>query len=98
MFKLHPALAPFNLNLGNVSGSDIESSLPGKLACEVFAAVNTANNQKLRKDVAKVGGSDAQRKYVFFMCPGFALGRQPQLERRPDVEVWSVGSGPEGLD
>jgi hypothetical protein len=91
LLQIHPQFAPFNLNLGNVGGSDIESIVPGKLACEVFAAVNTSNNQKLRNDLAKVGATDAEHKYVFFMCPGFETGRQPKLERRPDVQVWSVG-------
>jgi hypothetical protein len=91
LFEIHPDLAPFELNLGTVRGSDIESSAPGKLACEVFAAVRTSNNQKLNKDLAKVGATEAQHKYVFFMCPGIEKGRQLKLERRPDVQVWSVG-------
>ena len=95
LFELHPTLAPFNLNLGTVGGSDIDSSAPGKLACEVFAAVNTSNNQKLNKDLAKVGATEAENKYVFFMCPGIQKGRQPKLERRSDVQVWSVGGGHE---
>jgi hypothetical protein len=91
LFELHPHLAPFTLNLGNVGGSDIESHLAGKLACEVFAAVNTSNNQKLNKDLAKVAATGAENKYVFFMCPGFKAGRQPKLERIPGVHVWAVG-------
>lgn len=91
LLDIHPYFAPFTLNLGTVGGSDIESSVPGKLACEVFAAVNTSNNQKLNNDLAKVGATAAENKYVFFMCPGFETGRQPKLERRSDVQVWSVG-------
>lgn len=86
----HPALAPFTVNLGTSPGSDIESSC-GTLAAEVFAAVNTSNNQKLARDRVKVSQASAQFKYVFFMCPGYPPGRQQKLEREIGVEVWSVG-------
>lgn len=92
LLSLHPELAPFELNLGTMAGSDIESAKGGGLAAEVFAAVNTKNNRKLSKDIEKVGMVNAQFKYVFFMCPGYETGRQSQLETRPDVEVWSVGA------
>lgn len=91
LFEIHPTFAPFTLNLGTAGGSDIESNHPGLLACEVFAAVNTSSNQKLNKDLAKVAATGANHKYVFFMCPGFPEGRQLNLERRADVQVWSVG-------
>ncbi len=92
LLSRHPELVPFTLNLGTASGSDIESLAKGGLAAEVFAAVNTQNNQKLSKDIQKVGATAAQHKYVFFMCPGCEAGRQLRLETRLDVEVWSVGS------
>jgi len=91
LLHLHPELAPFTLNLGNIAGTDIESSSGGGLACEVFAAVNTSNNRKLAKDLEKVSRASALHKYVFFMCPGIAAGRQHKLERVPGVQVWSVG-------
>lgn len=91
LLRLHPELAPFTLNLGTTSGSDIESSKNGGLAAEVFAAVNTSNNQKLKKDINKVGVTTAENKYVFFMCPGYVAGRQRRLEVNPTVQVWSVG-------
>jgi hypothetical protein len=93
LLERHPRAAPFTLNLGTAAGSDIESKLAGGIAAEVFAAVNTANNRKLSKDVKKVAATKAQFKYVFFMCPGYAEGRQTRLERVPGVEVWSVGTG-----
>lgn len=86
LLRLHPELAPFTLNLGTSPGSDIESSC-GTLAAEVFAAVNTSNNQKLSKDRDKVSRSGAQLMYVFFMCPGIAPGRQSRFEREAGVEV-----------
>lgn len=92
LLVLHPELAPFTLNLGTASGSDIESSKNGGLAAEVFAAVSTSNNQKLKKDTGKVGSTTARYKYVFFMCPGYSTGRQQKLETNPVVQVWSVGS------
>jgi hypothetical protein len=90
LLALHPELAPFTLNLGTSPGSDIESYSDGGLAAEVFAAVNTSNNRKLAKDLSKVGRTLAQHKYVFFMCPGYEEGRQPQLEGSAEVEVWSL--------
>lgn len=90
LFKLHPNLAPFTINLGTSAGSDIESKLSEGLAAEVFAAVNTSNNRKLAKDLSKVGKAQARLKYVFFMCPGYEQGRQPKLEKE-GIQVWSVG-------
>ncbi|MDN6276274.1 MAG: hypothetical protein L0J53_07480, partial [Psychrobacter sp.] len=37
----------------------------------------------------KVLATDAKLKFVFFMCPNFELGRQPQLEKE-DVIVWAL--------
>ncbi len=90
LFTRHPMLAPFTLNLGTVGGSDIESRLGGGVAAEVFAAVNTSNNRKLAKDIAKVAATNAKFKYVFFMCPGYAEGFQSDLSPE-GVIVWSVG-------
>lgn len=90
LLQLDPTLAPFTVNLGTTAGSDIESARHGGLAAEVFAAVNTSNNRKLAKDLAKVARTNAHIKYVFFMCPGYEEGRQPKLERE-GVQVWSVG-------
>lgn len=90
LFQLRPELAPFTVNLGTSAGSDIESNLNGGLAAEVFAAVNTSNNRKLAKDLAKVSKTGARFKYVFFMCPGYELGRQHKLEKE-GVQVWAVG-------
>lgn len=87
----HPADAPFKLNLGTTAGSDIESH-NGRVAAEVFAAVNTSNNRKLAKDIEKVRATEASIKYVFFMCPGIARGRQPRLEKDAEVRVWSIGA------
>ncbi|CSC91269.1 Uncharacterised protein [Vibrio cholerae] len=88
LFKYHSELAPYTLNLGTASGSDIESHC-GTLAAEVFASVTPNNNQKLKKDIDKVAATDAQLKYVFFMCPNFEYGRQIKFER-DSVVVWAL--------
>ena len=85
---LNPKLAPFKLNLGTASGSDIESEC-GELAGEIFAAVAPTSNQKLKKDINKVLATNARLKFVFFMCPNFELGRQPKLER-DGVIIWAL--------
>lgn len=89
LLENHPEAAPFTLNLGTAAGSDIASDNEGGIAAEVFAAVNTSSNRKLAKDIAKVSGSTARFKYVFYMCPGIAKGFQGM---RGQVSVWSVGS------
>lgn len=91
LLELHPTLAPFTLNLGTASGSDIESCC-GALSAEVFAAVSTSSNRKLANDLKKVSQTSAKFKFVFFMCPEIGPGRQPKLERGTDVEIWSVGA------
>lgn len=88
LFTEYSELAPFGLNLGTASGSDIESEC-GELAAEVFASVTPTNNQKLKKDIDKVSGTEARLKFVFFICPNFVLGRQLQLER-DNVVVWAL--------
>ena len=88
LFTEYPKLAPFRLNLGTAPGSDIESEC-GELAAEVFAAVAPTSNQKPKKDMNKVLETNARLKFVFFMCPNFELGRQPQFERN-DVVIWAL--------
>lgn len=88
LFTEYPELAPFRLNLGTAPGSDIESECGG-LAAEVFAAVAPTSNQKLKKDINKVLETNAKLKFIFFMCPNFELGRQPQLEK-DSVIVWAL--------
>ena len=88
LFTEYSDLAPFRLNLGTAPGSDIESEC-GRLAAEVFAAVAPSSNQKLKKDINKVLETDAELKFVFFMCPNIELGRQPKLERE-GVMIWAL--------
>jgi hypothetical protein len=91
LFELHPDCAPFTVNRGTASGHDIQAGSPLHLTAEVFAAVNTSNNDKLKKDLKKLASSPAALRYVFFMCPGIAFGQQSQLENGNGGKVWSLG-------
>ncbi len=64
----HPANVPYTLNLGTMAGTDIVSA-DGEVAGEVFAATHPDSNDKLRKDMDKVGLSPATHKYVFYLSP-----------------------------
>ncbi len=89
LFEHHAGLAPFVINLGTAAGSDIESQ-DRTLAAEVFAAVSTRSNDKLRKDIRKVGATAAEHKYVFYSCPG-----EEKAERRTavsDVKLIALGT------
>ena len=79
-----------SLNLGIVSGTDIESSHNGGIAAEVFAATNPRSNQKLQKDIAKVQGVTASHKYVFFMCPNIETGKY-KANNSQGIKIWSLG-------
>jgi hypothetical protein len=68
LLSRHPANAPYTMNLGTTSGSDIASS-DGVVAGEIFAATHPDSNDKLRKDLDKVGLSSAAHKYVFYLSP-----------------------------
>lgn len=94
LLEQHPEGAPYRLNLGTSSGSDIESSKIGFLAAEVFSAVNLKNNRKLRKDLEKVSKVNAKHRYVFFMCPGYAKGKQEEAPEFPGIQIISVGNEP----
>lgn len=91
LFEWHPSMTSLTLNLGTASGSDLESSDCGGIAAEVFAATSPSNNDKLRKDVRKVDASHASHKYVFFDCPGIAMGEYGQ-SYSPEVVVWSLNA------
>src|SRR5271166_5117590 len=86
LIELHPDAGGFRLALGTSSGRDIESIAPDLVAAEVFSATRPTSNQKLKKDIARLS-SDAA---VFFAAPGFAAGRQEQLETRPGIQVHAV--------
>jgi hypothetical protein len=68
LFAHHPDAAPFTLNPGTKSGSDILGQ-QDSLAAEVFAAVRPGNNRKLNLDIEKVARAPAGRRFVFYYCP-----------------------------
>jgi hypothetical protein len=80
LIELHPEAGGFKLALGTSSGRDIESVTPDFVAAEVFSATHPRSNQKLHKDIARLASDPARHRYVFFAAPGYAPGRQPQLE------------------
>lgn len=87
----HPKAIPFTLNLGTAGGADIQSTGDGGIVAEVFSATNPRNNKKLTKDVQKVSRiKESAHKYVFFMCPGYAEGRQDSILEYPDVTIWAL--------
>ncbi len=90
---LHPAVAGWRINLGARPGTDIESidgdSFGVTVAAEVFAAVRPSNNDKLRKDIERVGQTDAANRYVFFHTP--EAGLRERAEARSDADVSVVG-------
>ena len=91
VFREHPEITQLTLNLGTQSGSDIESDAAGGIAAEVFAAVTPTNNEKLKKDLAKVSKTNVKHKYVFFACPGYGTGPQSRDPEFPDVQIISLG-------
>lgn len=68
LFVHEPSAAPFTLNLGPKGGHDVLGR-DGSLVAEVFAAVRPGNNQKLKRDIERVAGAPALRKYVFYYRP-----------------------------
>jgi len=92
LYRLFPGCSGFTLKMGALAGTDIESGDFGGIAAEVFAAVTPSNNNKLNKDIAKVAGSEAAHKYVFFMCPGVEEGERPSHAGYPEVKVFSLGA------
>ena len=86
LLEKHPEAVALRLNLGTAAGSDIES-LDGLIVAETFAAVNPNNNDKLRKDIAKVRATGARHKYVFYICPA----HPPTDVSSDEVRVVSLG-------
>jgi hypothetical protein len=69
---------------------DIMSIEPDLVGAETFAAVRPDNNDKLRKDLAKLAKSPARHRYAFFYSPGFPVGRVERLERELGIEVHCI--------
>ena len=97
LLERFPNCGGLRLNPGARRGRDIESiSLNEEgfhlVEAEVFAAVDPANNDKLNKDIARLAGSKAECRFVFFYCPGISPGLQcPQAAADTGIEVWALG-------
>jgi hypothetical protein len=50
---------------------DIMSEIERKVGAETFAAVSPNNNDKLKKDLAKMAQRTELHRYVFFTSPEF---------------------------
>jgi hypothetical protein len=72
LFLWHPGIKSLVMNLGTQSGSDIESDYDGGISAEVFAAVTTTSNDKLKKDLDRLSSSSARHRY-FFSSPQAVL-------------------------
>lgn len=91
LIELHPDAGGFRVALGTSSGRDIRSIVPDMVAAEVFSATHPSSNQKLKKDLARLRADPALHRYVFFAAPGYAAGRQEQLEKTaPGIQVHAV--------
>jgi hypothetical protein len=93
IFRKHPMISILTLNLGNVSGWDIESQGDDGIVAEVFAAVNTTNNKKLSSDIKKLLSATQRHRYAFFMCPKGPEGQIQHKLAGDRVTVWSLGYG-----
>lgn len=68
ILQYHPESLPLKLNIGPVSGYDIQNA-DASIIAECFAAVTPRNNRKLAKDFAKLQEADARHKFLFFYSP-----------------------------
>lgn len=67
----HPGCVPLVLNLGTLSGFDIQSEC-GQFVAETFAVTHPGSNDKLRKDVGKMQATVAAHRFVFYISPSTA--------------------------
>ena len=92
LFEMHPDAGGFVLAPGAHAAVDLDimSKAPGMVGAETFAAVNPANNKKLKTDLVKMSARAERYRYVFFMSPRFpGFNRLPQFESG-GIQVWSV--------
>lgn len=90
LLERHPESRGLRLIMGPRRGFDIESIEPDVLAAEVFSAVAANNNDKLRRDAARMAACQARYRYVFFYVPGESEGPRSELASAPGVSIWSI--------
>jgi hypothetical protein len=90
LLALHPDAGGFRLAPGAEAFQqlDVMSEKEGLVGAETFAAVSPHNNDKLKKDLAKLARRSEKHRYVFFLSP-----RSPGnklLSESDGIQVWSV--------
>ena len=88
----HPDAGGFRLAPGAHAAQplDVMSLADGLVGAESFAAVDPGNNQKLARDLNKMGGRGETYRYVCFISPCFPGTKRQQNLERDGVQVWSV--------
>ncbi len=87
LLKKHPGLS-FRINLGNISGYDIESD-DEQIIAECFAATSYKSNSKLTKDLKRLSENQkAIHKYEFFFDKEFTEKSKEYYQKKyPDIEI-----------
>ena len=78
----------FSINLGNISGYDIESD-DAQIIAECFAATSYKSNSKLTKDLKRLSENQkAIHKYEFFFDKEFTEKSKEYYQKKyPDIEI-----------
>lgn len=78
----------FKVNLGNVSGYDIES-VDGKIIADCFAATSYRSNRKLTKDLKRLAENEcAEHRYEFFYDTEFTEEHNLYYKKAyPQIEI-----------
>ncbi len=94
LFELHPDEPGFVIAPGAHMSHplDVMSISDQHIGAETFAAVDPRNNNKLKKDLAKMAAREERHRYVFFSSPMYpATARRAELEAK-GVQVWSIAT------
>lgn len=92
LLALHPDAGGFRIAPGAHAAQalDVMSVQEGLVGAETFAAVDPANNQKLKADLAKLAQRPELHRYVFFKSPRYPDNQRLIALEQFGIEVWSV--------
>lgn len=93
LLVLHPTVGGFRLAPGAHAALklDIMSIEENQVGAETFAAVTPGNNEKLKRELDKLGACrEVLHRYVFFMSPTHPGTMRRQDLERDGIQVWSV--------
>ena len=92
LLALHPDAGGFRIAPGAHAAQalDVMSVQEGLVGAETFAAVDPANNQKLKADLAKLAQRGEQHRYVFFKSPKYPGNQRVTALEQDGIQVWSV--------